>query len=210
MKLKIFIIFNSLALYYLLTPTPIILDLPNSLKSIEPGDTIQIPNVKAFYNNQERQEIIKFYVDTYQKKHPLSIKINHRPEKAKQIIKDTIQTYYFEEIIIPFKQSLYINGFEWKKDVFTKPEARAKNRLMVGEQEFDTKLTLRHFPTTPINRLIVFFALETFLFFAFYTYKSIFLPLSSRAKPRDPVGNVKNVINTPTGLPRRKTPRNDK
>ncbi|MBU1129933.1 hypothetical protein KKE45_01275 [Patescibacteria group bacterium] len=173
-KIFLFSIFNLLAFYYLLIPTPKILDLPNSLKSIEPGDTVQIPNVKAFYNNQERQEIMKFYVDTYQKKHPLSTKINHRPEKAKEIIKDTIQTYYFEEIIIPFKESLYINGFEWQKDVFTKPEARAKNRLMVGEQEFETKLTLRHFPTTPTNRLIVFFALETFLFLAFYIYKSVF------------------------------------
>ncbi|MBU4209985.1 hypothetical protein KKC08_02635 [Patescibacteria group bacterium] len=174
LKILLFIIFNSLALYYLFIPTPEILDLPNSLKSVEPGDTVQIPNVKAFYNDQERQQIIDFYVNTYQKKHPLSIKINHRPEKAKEIIKDTIQTYYLEEIIIPFKESLYINGFEWEKDVFTIPEKRAKNRLMVGKQEFKTKITLRHFPTNPINRLIVFLSLETFLFFAFHTYKSIF------------------------------------
>ena len=80
MKLKIFIIFNSLALYYLLTPTPIILDLPNSLKSIEPGDTIQIPNVKAFYNNQAdppKKSNIQVVPLNWDQRHTVNISVSY-------------------------------------------------------------------------------------------------------------------------------------
>ncbi|RLC33352.1 hypothetical protein DRH14_05015 [Candidatus Shapirobacteria bacterium] len=167
-------IFNLVAITYLLWPIPPIPNLPNSIKSTEPGDTIQIPRVKAFYSNQDRQTIIDFYVQNYRKKHPLAIKINHPPEKAKQIIKDTIQTYYLEEIIFPFKQSLFINGFDWQKDVFTKPEKREANKLIVNNQVFSNKLTLRYFPSSPISRLIILFLLETFIYISLINYKSIF------------------------------------
>lgn len=53
-------IFNFLFLLYLVKPAPQIPDLPNSLKSDLPGDTIQIPNVKGYFTNMSRTEVINF------------------------------------------------------------------------------------------------------------------------------------------------------
>ncbi len=156
-------------------PLPTVLDLPNSVKSTEPGDTVQLKNVKAYFTNQERPEIIDFYVTTYQNSHPLAFKLNHPPEKAKQIIKDTIQTYYLEEVVIPFKQSLFINGFDWQKDVFTPKSKKEANKMIVNGQEYRVKVTLRTFTA---NNLIVSYlillAVQLLVIKSIPIYKKIF------------------------------------
>ena len=160
---------NILALIYLINPAPILPDLPNSIKSDLPGDTVQIPNTTAFFTNMTRTEVINFYQASY----PgiFRIIVNHPPEKARQIWQETIQSYYLEQFILPFKQSLYINGFEWEKDVFTKPEKRVTNRLIYQDKEYQAKVTLRIFPTPIYSRILVFVLSEIVLFLLFSTYK---------------------------------------
>jgi hypothetical protein len=119
---------NILALIYLLTPVPLLPDLPNSIKSDLPGDTVQIPNTTAFFTNMTRTEVINFYQASFSG--PFRIIINHPPERARQIWQDTINSYYLEEFILPFKQSLYVNGFEWEKDVYqTGKKNSQQNRI---------------------------------------------------------------------------------
>jgi len=174
-KYIVLILINLLALAYLAYPLPQIPNLTNSIKSTEPGDTTQLQNVSAFYNNLERPDVINFYVDNYQKKHPLAIKLNHPPEKAKTIIKDTIQTYYLEEIIIPFKQSLFINGYNWQKDVFTTPQARIKNKMLVGNQEFTTKVTLKTYTASSmILSYFILLLIQATVIYTLHTYKQVF------------------------------------
>lgn len=162
---------NFLAIAYLVSPTPTIQDLPNSVKSNEPGDTTQISNVRAYYTNMTRTEVMNFYKAHYSS--PFIININYPPEKSKEIIKDTIQSYYFEEFNIPFKESLYVNGFEWENDVFTKPEKRIANKLIYDGKEYKAKITIRTFPTTIPKRLFSFFFIEAVIMFAFFTYKNL-------------------------------------
>jgi len=152
------IVFNLLAVFYLVSPTPILPDLPNSAKSDLPGDTTQITNVTAYFTNMTRTEVMNFYKAYYSGL--FRINLNHPPEKAKDIIVNTIQSYYLEEFVLPFKESLYINGFEWENDVFTKVENRSKNKLIFHDKEYKAKITLRRFPTTIYSRLIAFFATE--------------------------------------------------
>jgi hypothetical protein len=166
----IFFIFNILVIFYLLSPVPIISDLPNSIKSTEPGDTIQIPNVSAYYTNQTRTQVINYYKAIYYS--PFRIILNHPPEKAREIIRDTLPSYYFEEFVIPFKESLYINGFEWENDVFTKPDKRVKNKLLFEGKEYKAKITIRTFPVSLEKRLISFFFSEAIFIIALLTYKS--------------------------------------
>jgi len=153
------IIFNLLAVFYLVSPAPILPDLPNSAKSDLPGDTVQISNVTAYFTNMTRTEVMNFYKAYYSGL--FRINLNHPPEKAKDIIVNTIQSYYLEEFVLPFKESLYINGFEWENDVFTKVQNRSKNKLIFHNKEYKAKITLRRFPTNIPNRLIAFFATET-------------------------------------------------
>lgn len=165
----ILVLFNAVSLTYLLIPTPSLKDLPNSSKSDEPGDTVQLKNVSAYYTNLSRSEVINFYKSIYYG--PFLIILNHPPELAKTIIKDTIQSYYFEEFHLPFKESLYINGFEWENDVFTKAEKRIQNKLIYKNIEYKSKITLKTIPSSLPRRLFNFFALESSIIVVFLIYK---------------------------------------
>jgi hypothetical protein len=168
----IFVVFNILSVLYLISPTPVIPDLVNSAKSDLPGDTTQISNVSAYYTNMTRTEVINFYKSYYYGL--FKIELNHPPEKAKDIIVNTIQSYYFEEFILPFKESLYINGFEWENDVFTKQEKRIKNKLVYQDKEYKAKITIRTFPTSIPRRLLSFFFTEFSIITIFYLLKFTF------------------------------------
>lgn len=165
----IFIVFNILAVIYLITPTPSIPDLAESVKSKLPGDTEQISNVSGYFTNLSRKEVIDFYKNHYQGLFRISL--NHPPEKAKEIIVNTIPSYYFEELVLPFKGSLYINGFEWENDVFTKPEKRIKNKIFYQDIEYRAKITIRQFPVSIPKRLFSFFISEFGIIFAFFVYQ---------------------------------------
>ncbi len=148
---------------YLLLPGPELPppDLPDSLKSTELGDTIQIPNVAAYFTDKTRAEVMEFYSRYSSKPSFLGItlpsyRLNYPPEYARQAIRDTIKTYYLEEIVQPLKASLFINGFEWESDVFTKPEHRPKNKVVIDNKVWRTKLTLHWFPSKIWVRLGVF------------------------------------------------------
>lgn len=164
----ILVIFNAIFLAYLLIPVPTLKPLPSSAKSTEPGDTIQLKNVSAYYTNLSRTEIINFYKSSYTG--PLVIHLNYPPELSKTIFKDTMQSYYLEEFNLPLKESLYVNGYEWENDVFTKPEKRIANKLIFEGVEYKTKVTLKTFPTSLPLRLITFFSTEIGLLLIGYIY----------------------------------------
>lgn len=166
------IILNIFAVTYLISPTPTLPDLANSVKSDEPGDTVQISNVSAYYTNMTRTEVMNFYKAYYSG--PFRIILNHPPEKSKEIIRDTIQSYYFQEFILPYKESLYVNGFEWENDVFTKAENRVKNKLIFQGKEYKAKITIRTFPTSIPKRLISFFSTEVVILFGLFAFQSFF------------------------------------
>jgi len=178
-NLTIFFFLSSyliISFYLLLPPPPAFPDLPNSLRSTLPGDTVQIPGVSAYFTDLDRQTVISFYEENFSRSSFLGIKLptfrlNHPPERAKQIYVDTMRSYYLEEIIHPFRESVYVNGFEWEKDVFTAPEKRIKNKLLVGDQEFKSKVTLMRKSNNPLITWIIFnltITLSYFLLKAYY------------------------------------------
>ena len=174
-KKSFLVLLNLLIITYLAYPLPQISHLPNSVKSTEPGDTVQLANVSAYFTDLEREDVINFYATSYQNKHPLAFRLNHPPEKAKQIIRDTAQSYYLEEIIIPFKQSLFINGFDWQKDVFTKDDKKEANKMLVNGQEYRVKVTLRTFTSSNlfISYLLIL-SIQLFILKSIPVYKKLF------------------------------------
>ncbi len=164
--------------YLLLPPPPVFPDLPDSLRSTLPGDTVQIPGVSAYFTDLDRQTVISFYEESFSRSSFLGIKlptfrINHPPERAKQIYVDTMRSYYLEEIIHPFRESVYVNGFEWENDVFTAPEKRIKNKLMVGDQEFKSKVTLMRKNNSPLVTWMIFNLIIIFFYFLLRAYYRI-------------------------------------
>ena len=171
MKKTVLIAVNILIFIYAFFPLPTIPHLPNSSKSTLPGDSYQISNVNAYFTDITRAEVMAFYRSIYQQ--PFFIRINHPPEKSKQIIIDTIQSTYLEELVIPFKQSLFINGYEWQNDVFTKPENRAGFKLYVGTQVFNAKITTRTFTANPFASLIAMLLTEFAILYAVRSIRSL-------------------------------------
>ena len=170
---KIFPIFivlvNAIFLTYLLIPTPVLKNLPSSVKSTDPGDTAQMKNVTAFYTNLSRTEVINFYKSAYTS--PILIRLNYPPEYAKTIFRDPFQSYYLEEFSLPLKESLYINGYEWENDVFTKPEKRIAYKMIHKGIEYKSKITLKIISTSLPIRLLNYFIIEASLVGLFYLYR---------------------------------------
>ena len=91
---KIYLIFSLLFLVYLIMPGPKQISdfksLPSSDKSTLEGDTIQIPNVSAYFSNNYRNFVTSFYLENYLNKTWLPfppLRLNHPPEYAWKVIK---------------------------------------------------------------------------------------------------------------------------
>jgi hypothetical protein len=82
-----------------------------------------------------------------------------------------MQSYYLEEFSLPLKESLYINGYEWENDVFTKPEKRVTNKMIYKGVEYKSKITLKTIPTSIPIRLLNFFIIQGCLIGLFYLYR---------------------------------------
>lgn len=101
---------------YLAIPTPATPDLNNSVRSDEPGDTWQHPDQKGFYTNTPRSAVMsemrsKFAIKIFGITIP-SLVLNYRPEEAQELVRDQLPSYYLEEIVYPFRDSLFVNGWE--------------------------------------------------------------------------------------------------
>jgi len=162
---KIFFISGLLFSFYLVLPAPSLPppDLPNSIKSTEPGDTIQIPNTAGYFTDKTRKESLDYYTNYFSSnmffKVPfLTYRLNYPPEFAKEVFVSTKQSYYLEEIVHPLRESMFVNGFEWQNDVFTSLEGREKNKIVVNDKVWLSKVSLRWFYSSPLVRLTIFWS----------------------------------------------------
>lgn len=96
-----------------LLPSPILKD---SVISDEPGDTVQNPQQKGFYTNLVRKDVLgdlqsKYSLKVFGVTIP-SYRLVYRQEETKDFVRDQIPSYYLEEIVYPFRQTLFVNGWE--------------------------------------------------------------------------------------------------
>lgn len=161
----IFFIFSAVLLIYMLWPGPSKISdfpaLPHSVKSKLEGDTIQIPNVAAYFSNNFREFVVPFYSAIYHKETALPfgpLWLNHPPEDSWSAIKVNTDSTYLEELVYPLRDSLYVNGFEpFYAD--GKPKFWGSIKFDVMGQSFYTKTTLRFYPSSIITRILVWFGI---------------------------------------------------
>lgn len=166
--IKVFLaILFFMGLLYLLWPGPSSIEdipkLPNSLKSDEPGDTVQNKNIAAYFAQQERYFISAFYYDQFSYLNFLgltipAIKFNYPVEDAKTKVRDQIQTTYIEEYAYPLRDSLYVNGYDkvvWNKLNNIPTDAKNMDIIINGES-FSSKTTLRYYGSPVIWRIFVY------------------------------------------------------
>ncbi len=151
-----------LGIFYIFIPEPVIPNLKGALKSTEPGDTVQLPGVWAYYTDLSRREAIDSYKEVYSRSWFLNLPLptyilNHPPEYARETIKDTLQTNFYEELVHPLKGSLFISGWIPKEDkiyLAQHPENPITSFLIEGK-EYSSKITLYHAPSSWWARLLI-------------------------------------------------------
>lgn len=179
--LKISFIFISLLfLAYMLLPGPnSIIDfpaLPDSIKSNLEGDTIQVPNVSAYFSNNYRDFVTAYYYDSYREstKVPFEpLRLNYPPEFAYTAIKDQTQSTYLEEFVYPLRDSLFVNGLEPVEKDGT-PRYVGGGRFEIDGRFVDTKVTLRFYPSSIPVRILVWFGINLSVAALFVISKKIF------------------------------------
>lgn len=162
MKKTIFILIIAvwvIGVVYVLLPAPRIVDMPNTFKSDESGDTVQVPGVSAFYNNLSRQQAVAYYqqqfcCSTLLQIPLLTYNLNHPPQYAKERIRDEIKAWYFEELVHPFRESLYVSG--WTPALAQYSLGIKYEPLDKGSTVYYQKTTIRQMPTSAFNRLLVY------------------------------------------------------
>jgi hypothetical protein len=175
-----FVFLSLLLLIYLLIPgANSIKDfpaLPDSLKSSLEGDTIQVPNVSAYFSNNYRDFVIPYYYESYQEQTAVPfapLRLNYPPEFAFTAIKDQTQSTYLEEFVYPLKDSLFINGLEPVEKDGT-PRYVGGGRFEMEGRFIDTKVTLRYYPSTVSIRLLVWLGINVSVIALFMMSKKIF------------------------------------
>ena len=168
-------------LIYLLAPGPTSINdfpsLPNSLKSTEEGDTIQVPNVAGYFSNSYRSFATNFYRGIYQSKtiFPFPpLRLNYPPEFAFSAIKDQTHSTYLEEFVYPLRDSLFVNGWEPFEEVTKKPRYQGATPFEPGGKSFETKVTLRYYPSPLWARILVWLGINISLMLVWTVGKKAF------------------------------------
>ena len=145
---------------YLVLPSPIYPDLDNAVRSNEPGDTWQHPDQKAFFTNVVRNDVL----NELQKKFSLklgsitlpSYRLLYRQEETADIVRDQLFSSYFEEVVHPLRESLFINGFEpTNLPAFKNIPAKDVPRPFINGEYYFSKVTLKPVSSPVWARLLV-------------------------------------------------------
>lgn len=169
-------------LTYLLLPGPSSINdfpaIPDSTKSQLDGDTIQNPNIMAYFSDFKRDYLTGYFFNYFKDWSYLGIplpifKINHPPERAFTFIRDQQESSALEEYYRPFRESLFINVYE---PVIYNQIRRKSIDFWTSHMEYEgryytSKVTVRYYPSSLVARVslyvLTFFA--TYLLFRLFT-----------------------------------------
>lgn len=179
-KIAVAVVFILGLIYILIPGIGSVYDFPalphNAIKSTESGDTVQIPNVEAFFSDDRRAFATKFYKSKFDTLEILgttipSLRINRPPEEAFQYIRDQQFATYLEEYTYPLRESFFINGIEPVDD--NGNLRKVPTNTFVNGYYYQSKVTLRLYPTKVYNRVIVYLGIWVSMLALFYMGRKI-------------------------------------
>jgi len=147
----VYIIVSILFLFYIGLPNQQFPEkLDDSIQSEEPADTESLYR-RAYFTNYSREEVLDHYVNEYLNDQKYYIKmptyrLNYPPEEAQTIIRDQTRSTFLEEIVHPFRGSLFINGFEPKND---------KDAIFIKGKPWKQKIIVRQVGSNVYIRLLL-------------------------------------------------------
>jgi hypothetical protein len=138
-------------------------DLPNSVRSKLSGDTVEVPNLKAYFSDNYREFVLSFYSKNFQEKHKFPFKplrLNYPPEYAFEYIKDQTHSTYLEELTYPMRGSLFINGLEPFDNETGEIRYAGATHFVQDNQSFETKVTMRYYPSPLWARVLIWLGIN--------------------------------------------------
>lgn len=148
-----YIIFSLILVFYLFLPN---FDFPepppDALHSNEPGDT-ETPLRRAYFTDFTREEVMLYHKGQLEKSNFLGVplptyRLNYPPEEAQTLIRDQTRSTFLEEIVHPFRESFFVNGFQPKEE---------KDIILIAGKVWRQKITVRYVPSSYTARLAVAF-----------------------------------------------------
>lgn len=141
LRIIIVLIFSALFIYTLF-PNPKFPNPPtDALQSKEPGDSEDLSVRRAYFTNLTREEVMRYYQNEFK-----GYRLNYPPEEAATIIRDQTRSTFLEEIVHPFRESFYVNGFEPKN---------AKDAIEIEGLPWRQKITVKYVPSNIFLRSFV-------------------------------------------------------
>lgn len=150
-EILVFTFFSTVFLIYLLLPAPEFPPpLPNSTQSPEPAD-LAFPLRPAYFTISNRQQTLEHYENYFSLLflkgiHLPSFRLSYPPEDSSHLVRQHVQSSYLEEIIYPFRESLFINGFR---------PTEAKDEIFHAGKHFEEKVIVKYIPSPLLVRIIL-------------------------------------------------------
>lgn len=148
-KILMLVIFLTtiVLLVYILPKSPEFPKPPaDSVQSKEPADT-ESPFRRAYFTNLNRAEVIYHYEKEFNYGFNVyTPRLNYPPEESATIIRDQTRSTYLEEIVHPFRESIYINGFEPKSE---------KDTIIIDKVKWNQKIIVRYVPSPVWVRVVL-------------------------------------------------------
>lgn len=143
---------------YLVVPSPSFPQQPpDSVQSIETGDSEVTQVRRAYFTNYSRAQALQYYQDKIRTGIlPVpTYRLNYPPEDAQMMIRDQTRSTFLEEIVHPFRESVFVNGFEPKV---------AKDAINYRGIPYRQKITIKYNSSSIFLRIpIILLAVVLFL-----------------------------------------------
>jgi len=145
----IYFLFSIVFLFYLSLPSPSFpRPLTDAIQSNEPADT-ESPLRRGYYTNSTREEALRHYEAQFQQSSFFGIplptyRLNYPPEEAQTLIRDQARSTFLEEIVHPFRESIFVNGFE---------PTRPQDAIFIEGRTWRQKIIIKFVPSTTFVRL---------------------------------------------------------
>lgn len=149
----VYIVFSLTLLFYVLLPN---YDFPkpppDSVQSKEPGDT-ETPLRRAYFTDFTRAEVLDWYEAQF--KHSIfhdiplpTYLLNYPPENSGAIIRDQTRSTFLQEIVHPFRETVFINGYEPAATDF-------ENRIVIDGRHWRQKIIIKYVPSGIVLRFLI-------------------------------------------------------
>lgn len=166
-----YFLFSIVLLFYVSLPNfdfPI--PPPDSVQSMEPADTETLLR-RAYFTNYNRSEVLDWYKKQFEKSNYKNIPLptyllNYPPENSGSIIRDQTRSTFLQEIVHPFRETAFVNGYEPAPNDDT-------NKIIIDGVRWRQKIIIKYVPSNVGLRFVVSLLTLISIYLVYLTYKMV-------------------------------------